>query len=100
MKKIKINIRPVAAGPARAATSASVDELQKAVGGIDLNAATLPVSENLFVDFPSNRGGELSFNDIIHLPMICQTKGRSKSAMREAITSGSQTLRLKVETRT
>jgi len=65
VKKIKINIRPVAAGPARAATSASVDELQKAVGGIDLNAATLP------------------------------TKGRSKSAMREAITSGSQTLRLK-----
>ena len=44
VKKIKINIRPVAAGPARAATSASVDELQKAVGGIDLNAATLPVS--------------------------------------------------------
>merc|ERR1719431_982823 len=42
VKKIKINIRPVAAGPARAATSASVDELQKAVGGIDLNAATLP----------------------------------------------------------
>jgi len=65
VKKIKINIRPVAAGPARAATSASVDELQKAVGGIDLSAATLP------------------------------TKGRSKSAMREAITSGSQTLRLK-----
>jgi hypothetical protein len=65
VKKIKINIRPVAAGPARAATSASVDELQKAVGGIDLNAATLP------------------------------TKGRSKSAMREAIGSGSQTLRLK-----
>merc|ERR1712142_730189 len=38
VKRIKINIRPVAAGPARAATSASVDELQKAVGGIDLNA--------------------------------------------------------------
>ena len=43
VKKIKINIRPVAAGAARAATSASVDELQRAVGGIDLSAATLPV---------------------------------------------------------
>jgi len=42
VKKIKINIRPVAAGPARAATSASVDELQRAVVGIDLSAATLP----------------------------------------------------------
>jgi len=42
VKKIKINIRPVAAGPARAPTSASVDELQRAVGGIDLSAATLP----------------------------------------------------------
>lgn len=42
VKRIKINIRPVASGPARAATSASVDELQKAVGGIDLNVATLP----------------------------------------------------------
>eukprot|EP00092_Neocalanus_flemingeri_P030330 GFUD01032925.1.p1 GENE.GFUD01032925.1~~GFUD01032925.1.p1 ORF type:complete len:1132 (+),score=298.80 GFUD01032925.1:199-3594(+) len=42
VKKIKINIRPVGAGPVRAATSASVDELQKAVIGIDLNAATLP----------------------------------------------------------
>eukprot|EP00090_Calanus_glacialis_P027285 TRINITY_DN4295_c0_g1_i2.p1 TRINITY_DN4295_c0_g1~~TRINITY_DN4295_c0_g1_i2.p1 ORF type:complete len:1042 (-),score=254.32 TRINITY_DN4295_c0_g1_i2:278-3403(-) len=42
VKKIKINIRPVAAGAARAATSASVDELQKAVVGIDLSAATLP----------------------------------------------------------
>lgn len=43
VKKIKINIRPVTAGTtARAATSASVDELQRAVGGIDLSAATLP----------------------------------------------------------
>ena len=48
VKRIKINIRPVASGPARAATSASVDELQKAVGGIDLNVATLPVSICLF----------------------------------------------------
>ena len=45
VKKIKINIRPVSEGErTRAATSASVDELQRAVGGIDLSVATLPVS--------------------------------------------------------
>ena len=45
VKKIRINIKPieVVAGAARSATSASVDELQRAVGGIDLNVATLPV---------------------------------------------------------
>ena len=45
VKKIRINIKPIeaVAGAARSATSASVDELQRAVGGIDLNVATLPV---------------------------------------------------------
>lgn len=44
VKKIRINIKPieVGAGTGRSATSASVDELQRAVGGIDLNVATLP----------------------------------------------------------
>jgi len=43
VKKIKINIRPaIVDSNARSATSASVDELQRAVGGIDINAATLP----------------------------------------------------------
>ena len=47
VKKIRVNIRPIEAvtGAARSATSASVDELQRAVGGIDLNVATLPVRE-------------------------------------------------------
>ena len=47
VKKIRVNIRPIeaVAGAARSATSASVDELQRAVGGIDLNVATLPVRE-------------------------------------------------------
>ena len=47
VKKIRINIKPIeaVAGAARSATSASVDELQRAVGGIDLNVATLPVRE-------------------------------------------------------
>ena len=46
VKKIRINIRPVesGAGAGRSATSASVDELQKAVVGLDLNVATLPVN--------------------------------------------------------
>ena len=45
VKKIRINIKPieVVAGATRSTTSASVDELQRAVGGIDLNVATLPV---------------------------------------------------------
>ena len=47
VKKIRVNIRPVAvgAGAGRSATSASVDELQRAVVGLDLNAATLPVRD-------------------------------------------------------
>ena len=49
VKKIRINIRPVetGAGGGRSGTSASVDELQKAVVGLDLNVATLPVSKTL-----------------------------------------------------
>ena len=51
VKKIRINIKPieVGGGTARSATSASVDELQRAVGGIDLNVATLPVRFSLFL---------------------------------------------------
>ena len=47
VKKIRVNIRPIeaVAGASRSATSASVDELQRAVGGIDLSVATLPVRE-------------------------------------------------------
>ena len=44
VKKIRINIKPVEAGSSRSATSASVDELQRAALGLDLNASTLPVS--------------------------------------------------------
>lgn len=45
VKKIRINIKPVAVGTGaeRSKTSASVDELQRAVIGLDLNASTLPV---------------------------------------------------------
>jgi len=44
VKKIRINIKPVAVGTGaeRSKTSASVDELQRAVIGLDLNASTLP----------------------------------------------------------
>jgi len=56
IKKIKVKIRPVNSST-RSATSASVDELQKAITGIDLTMATLP------------------------------TKGRSKSVMKEVMSS-------------
>jgi len=65
VKKIKINIRPVAAGPARAATSASVDELQKAVGGIDLNAATLPKRPTPSIEVES--GGVKRSQSTVHV---------------------------------
>ena len=52
VKKIRVNIRPIEVGTPsnRSATSASVDELQRAVNGLDLNVATLPVG---FIDFYS-----------------------------------------------
>lgn len=44
----QVNIRP-ASTTGGAPTSASVDELQRAVGGIELNVATLPVIEAPFL---------------------------------------------------
>ena len=91
VKKIRVSIRPVAPGASgRSATSASVDELQRAVVGLDLNASTLPVSFLVYGQNGSNAHSTV------------QTKGRSKSVMKdrimkEAIGTGSQTLKLKVD---
>ena len=92
VKKIRVNIRPVAQGASgRSATSASVDELQRAVVGLDLNASTLPVS-----------GLTLKYSHYGSNVNSTQTKGRSKSVMKdrimkEAMGTGSQTLKLKVD---
>lgn len=50
IKKIKVKIRP-ANSSGRSATSASVDELQKAIGSIDLTMSTLPKRTTPTVDF-------------------------------------------------